>query len=143
MITVFDDASYWLLSSLSYDGQLVIKLAEGIIGPAEEMVINNMSFPGMHPVLVDKQSKLFKITFSKTVAWQVVNETFTTLDKDEKRDNGKFLNIVSNSGYLEYVKQYHGWFEQVLGPGHHYRLITAKEIIDVVSCAEPHITTGH
>jgi len=39
--------------------------------------------------------------------------------------------------YLDYVCASHGWFEEMRGPGKHYRVWTENEVVDVIACEPP------
>jgi hypothetical protein len=49
------------------------------------------------------------------VAWQVVDESYTSFDDYEKRGDSGTLQSLSRSKYLDYVKANHGWFEDLIG----------------------------
>jgi hypothetical protein len=83
------------------------------------------------------ESRRAVVRFSRPVAWQVVDESYTSLDTSEVRDDTCFLSTLTQSAYLEYVETNHGWFKGMVGPAIHYRLWTENEVIDVVAHDEP------
>ena len=50
------------------------------------------------------------VKFQRPVAWQVVDESYTTWDEDEDRDDIGFLQVLSKSKYRDYVDATHGWY---------------------------------
>ena len=79
------------------------------------------------------------VRFEEVVAWQVVDESYTSWDDYEQRDDTNVLQELSRSRYLDYVRDNHGWFQDIIGPAKHYRIWTGDEVVDVVSVSEPEI----
>jgi hypothetical protein len=138
MKTVLDDAKTWFLHALTYEGELRVIVAEGFVETqTQELQIGDHTICGLRPIAVSDQSRLFEIRFPGFVAWQVVDESFTAFDEYEMRDDTRALQTLSRSRYLDYVKENHGWYEDVIGPAKHYRLWTEREVVDVVAYEIP------
>ena len=76
--------------------------------------------------------------FSRPIAWQLVDESFTAGNDYEVREDKFALQVLTKSRYLDYVRANHGWFQDVgRGPAKHYRVWTENEVIDVVTCEAP------
>ncbi len=80
--------------------------------------------------------------FPKTIAWQVVDESYTVWDDYEERDDRNALQIITRSRYLDYVLANHGWFQHWFGPAKQYRVCTVSDVVDVVACSPPTVQPG-
>ena len=135
---MLDDAKSWFLHAMVYQDELRVVIAEGFVGDqTEELRIGDHTIKGLRPVDVSDQSRLFVVRFPRIVACQVVDESFTSFDEYEQRDDTGTLQSLSRSKYLDYVKSNHGWFEDMIGPAKHYRVWTENEVVDVVACEPP------
>lgn len=138
MRTILDDSKTWFLHCLSYDKELKLILIEGIVGTTpEDIKIRDTIICDTYPINTSPSSKMVQIRFPHFIAWQVVDESFTSFDEYEKRDDKSFLQILERSKYFDYVNASHGWYADAIGSGRHYRIWTENEVIDVVSCEEP------
>lgn len=138
MRTILDEAKTWFLHDLSYDESLKIVLIEGMIGTSpEDIRIFDTVIRDTYPINTSPSSRTILIRFSQFVAWQVVNESFTTFDDYEHRDDTGFIQVIERSKYFDYVNANHGWYADVIGVGKHYRIWTENEVIDVIACEEP------
>lgn len=140
MRTILDGAHTWFLHAVVYQDALRVIVAEGITSDqTEELRVGAHTIKDLRSVDVSEKSRLFEIRFGKFVAWQVVDELFTSFDEYEQRDDTGTLQSLSRSKYLDYVNANHGWYEDRAGPAKHYRICTANEIVDVVACESPTI----
>jgi hypothetical protein len=89
------------------------------------------------PIEVRDDSRRMVVRFPRTVAWQVVDESFTSWDDSEERDDKCKIQVITRSKYLDYVHENHGWFREFVGPAKLYRVLTANEVIDVVAYEPP------
>lgn len=139
MKTILDTAKTWFLESISKVDDLCIVLTEGIVGEEEGVKICDVEFSA-RPIETQRNSRKIGITFEDPVAWQVVDESFTTFDESEVRDDTSFLQALTKSTYLDYVNAKHGWYRDIVEKeGIHYRVWTENDQIDVVSCKPPKI----
>ena len=140
MRTILDDVKTWFLHGVVYQDELRVIVAEGFVGDqTEELRIGDHTIRDLRPIDVSDKSRLFVVRFPHFVAWQVVDESFTSFDDYEQRDDTGTLQSLSRSKYLDYVKNNHGWFEDTNGPAKHYRVWTENEVIDVVACKPPSV----
>ena len=138
MRTILDDAKTWFLHKVIYQDELRVIVAEGFVGNRkEELRVGGHTIKDLRTIDVNDKSRLFVVRFIHFVAWQVVDESFTSFDKYEQRDDTGMLQSLSRSKYLDYVKDNHGWFENTIGLAKHYRVWTENEVIDVVACEPP------
>jgi hypothetical protein len=141
MRTILEEAKTWFLHSLSYREKLTITLIEGMVDrESEEVQTRNIIVHGEHRINILPASRVVSIQFSQYIAWQVVNESFTSFDEYEQRDDTGFIQVLGRSKYFDYVNANHGWYADMIGAGKHYRIWTEDEVIDVVTCTEPVIT---
>jgi len=125
---------------LVYQDELRVIVAEGFVGDqTEDLQIGDHTIKDVRTIDVSDNSRLFEIRFPKVVAWQVVNESFTSFDEYEVRDDTGTLQSLSRSKYLDYVNENHGWYDDVIGPAKHYHIWTENEVVDVVACEPPTI----
>jgi hypothetical protein len=137
MRTLLDEAESWFLETLTYAGELTVIVVEGIrSNTPEDKRVGSHVLKGLHAVEAAAGSRRAAIRFPRTIAWQVIDESYTAWDRSEVRDDKGFLVALTQSAYLQYVEAHHGWFKDV-GPAAHYRLWTENEVIDVVAHEEP------
>ena len=146
MRTFLDEARSWFLESLVYSDELHVVLAEGIRSDSSEVLqVGSQVVKDLHALEPSERSRRVAVRFPRTVAWQVVDESYTALDKSEIRDGMEFLVALTQSAYLHYVEAHHGWFKDMVGPATHYRLWTENEVIDAIAHDEPvvQVIKGH
>lgn len=138
MQTVLDSAKTWFLHAVVYDQELHVIVAEGFkAAEPEDIKIGDHVISGSYAIDKSTESHYFCIRFSQFVAWQVVSESFTVFEQEEVRDDTGFIQILEKSAYFSYVNSHHGWYQDVIGPGKHYRIWTEFEVVDVVTCEAP------
>jgi len=127
MRTLLDNAKSWFLESLLYGDQLRVVVVEGIRADTpESLKVGEHVIQNLHALEPSPRSRRAVVLFSQLVAWQVVDESYTLLDKSEVRDDTSFLSTLARSAYLQYVETHHGWFRDMVGPANHYRLWTER-----------------
>jgi hypothetical protein len=152
MKTLLDDLYTSFLHAVIYaEGNLRITVAEGFrAAEPEDIKIGEHVIKGTYAINTSEQSRLVEVGFSRPIAWQLIDESFTSADEYEVREDTFALQVLTQSRYLDYVRANHGWFEDVgRGPAKHYRVWTEREVIDVVACEAPavdlyvgHVTNG-
>lgn len=142
MLTVLDEAEMWQLHAVLYQDDLRLILAEMFVGePNDEHTDPNPTvqklLQGSRPVEVKDESRMMVVRFPQSIAWQVVDESYTSWDDYEERDDTGVIQALSRSKYLDYVNANHGWYRDIIGSAQHYRVWTGNEVIDVISCEKP------
>ena len=140
MKTTLDDARSWFLRELCYARELRIVLIEAITASKpEDIKVGDHIISGVRALESRATSRIVVITFPRVVAWQLVDESFTAFDNYEERDDTSFLQILSRSRYLDYVRTHHGWLEDRMHTAKLYRVWTESDVIDVISPDAPRI----
>jgi len=142
MKTLLDDLYTSFLHAAIYTGgELRIIVAEGFRATEpEDLTIGGHVIKGTYALNTSEQSRLVEIRFCRPIAWQLVDESFSSFDEYEVREDSFALQVLTQSRYLDYVLANHGWFEDMgRGPGKHYRVWTENEVIDVVACQDPKV----
>ncbi len=140
MNTILDKGYTWFLASLLYEDGLTIQLVEGVRRESpQDLKIGDFIIENTYPIETTEGSKQATVKFAIPVAWQLVDESYTSWDKTEVCDTKGFLQVLSKSQYLDFVNANHGWYKDVAGEASHYRLWTENEVIDVVSHDPPEI----
>lgn len=143
MKTILDNCKTLFLDELQYNENLQIIVSEGfVLDENQSIEIGETRINDVKAIERTVDSRQFKVAFdfNDLINFQVINESYTSLDKNEIRDSGGFLQVISGSEYLSFVEKNHGWYKDVINEeGKHYRLWTEDEIIDVVSIKEPKI----
>jgi hypothetical protein len=152
MKTLLDEFHASFLRAAIYtEGDLRIIVAEGFrAAEPEDITIGGHVIKGTYPINTSEESRLVVVRFSRPIAWQLIDESYTAGNDYEVREDKFALQVLTQSRYLDYVRGNHGWFEDMgRGPGKHYRVWTENEVIDVVACEAPtvepyegHITNG-
>lgn len=120
------------------DGELRIVVAEGFKSPRPENIqVGRHTIKDVYALDTSENSRLVEVYFSRPIAWQLVDESFTSADEYEIRDDNCALQVLTQSRYLDHVRAHHGWFEDIRGPGTHYRVWTEDEVVDIVACDPP------
>ena len=140
MKTILDTAYTWFLeSAVKLNELLHITVLEGAVGEEETLTINKVEFK-CNSIDIEDRGKKVRITFSSPVAWQNIDESYSSYDEYEVRDDKSFLQVLTKSRYLDYVNSNHGWYTDMKeGEGKHYRIWTQDDVIDVVSTEPPTI----
>lgn len=105
----------------------------------ESLRVGDVDLNGLRSIDVTNVCGLYEVRFSQFVAWQVVNESFTSIDEYELFEHTGLFCVLSRSRYLDHVNAMHGLYKDLLGLASHYRLQTLDEVIDVVACVPPTI----
>ncbi len=140
MKTLLDDLYTSFLHAAIYtEGDLRIIVAEGFrAAEPEDLRIGGHVLKDTYAINTSEESRLVEVRFSRPIAWQLVDESFTAGNEYEVREDKFALQVLTQSRYLDYVRENHGWFEEMgRGPGKHYRVWTENEVIDVVACEVP------
>lgn len=139
MKTLLDEFYTLFLRAAVYaERELRVTVVEGVrAAEPDDITIGRLVIEGTYALGTSEKSRFAEVRFSEPVAWQLVDESFTTYDDYEVREDRFDLQVISRSKYLDYVRANHGWFEDVRGPAKHYRVWTEDEIVDVVSCTPP------
>jgi hypothetical protein len=137
--TLLDEFHTTFLHAAVYaDGELRVIVAEGFrAAEPEDVTIAGHVIKHTYAINTSEASRFVEVRFSKPIAWQLVDESFTSGDDDEVRDDRCALQVLTRSRYLDYVRANHGWFEDIRGPGEHYRVWTENEVVGVVACEPP------
>ena len=141
MKSVLDEFSAAFLHEATYaDGELRIVVAEGFrAAEPEDITIAGHVIKDTYAVDVAAHSRLVEVRFSRPIAWQMIDESFTSWDEYEVRDDKFALQVLTQSRYLDFVRTHHGWFKDIRGAANHYRVWTENEVVDVVACDPPAI----
>ena len=140
MKTLLDEFYASFLHAAMYtEGDLRIIVAEGFrAAEPEDITIAGRVIKGTYAIDPSEESRLVEVRFSRPIAWQLVDESFTAGNEYELREDKFALQVLTQSRYLDYVLLNHGWFKEMgRGPGKHYRVWTENEVIDVVACEAP------
>lgn len=139
MKTILDEFYTSFLNHAIYaDSHLRVVIAEGFrASEPEDLIVGSHVIRDTFAIFASNESRLIEVQFKSPIAWQIVDESFTAADDYELRDDNGTLQVLIQSKYLDYVRANHGWFEDIRGPGEHYRIWTENEVVDVVACETP------
>ncbi|WP_237228860.1 hypothetical protein [Rubinisphaera sp. JC750] len=144
MQTVLDEAWMWQLHAVLFQDDLRLILTEMFVGDADDTCtdpnpILQKILRETRPTETRDDSRMILVRFPQTVAWQVVDESYTSWDDYEVRDGKGALQVLSRSKYLDYVNANHGWYRDIIGAAEHYRVWTSDAVVDIVACEKPEI----
>ena len=143
MKTILDNCKTLFLDGLLYNESLQLIVSEGfVLDEKQSIKVGKTTIDDVKPIERTANSRQYKVEFDfhDLINFQVINESYTTFDKSEVRDTEGFLQVISNSKYLSFVENSHGWYKDVIdNEGKHYRLWTEDEVIDIISIKEPKI----
>lgn len=143
METILDECYEVEVERVDYrnEGELKIVLIELVKSetPEDVKITEKVTFENSFAIEPVEASRLFMVEFEYAIFHQVLDESYVSQNKDERRDTKGFIQKITKSNYQEYIKTNFGWYEQVIGKGIHYRIRGISEIIDVISCEDPEI----
>jgi hypothetical protein len=142
MKTILDEFYERFIHLVSYTNcELRIVVAEGFRAekPEDRTILGHV-INGLYAIDTSDRSRLVEVRFYRPIAWHLVDEAFTSWDEYEVREDKFSLQILTKSRYLDFIQSHHGWFKEMRGPGAHYRLLTANEIVDVIACDPPEVS---
>ena len=137
------ESEWWYLESLVTSSRKIeIILIEGITGADDQEIdIGGKPFVVGKSIDVMPQSRRVQLVFERYVAFQVLDESFSSYDDTEvherERTDKLFYQTITQSKYLEYVNREHGWYADVVGSAKQYRIWTLDDVIEVVAYEEP------
>jgi hypothetical protein len=139
MQSLLDEFHASFLHAVIYaEAELRIIVAEGFrAAEPKDIAIAGHVIKGCYAIDTSEKSRLVEVRFNAPIAWQLVDESFTADNDYEVREDKFALQVLTQSRYLDYVRANHGWFEDMRGPGKHYRVWTENEVLDVVACEPP------
>lgn len=143
MKTLLDDFYTSFLHAAIYnEGALRVIVAEGFLATElTKITITEDLFKEGYAIDTSEESRFAEVRFNSPIAWQLVDESFTSGDCYEVHEDDFALQVLTKSKYLDYVRANHGWFESIKKElGKHYRVWTQNEVIDVVTCEPPVVT---
>ena len=137
MRTALDDARTWFFAGLNYEEEIAVCIVEGVVEPdVQDVVVGDVAMVKNGRAVVRSNDRAV-VRFPSAVAWQVVDESYTTNLDAERLNSTGFISVLAKSPYLDYVHSCHGWFRDVIGPAKHYRLWTEDVVLDVVGLEPP------
>jgi hypothetical protein len=117
MKTIFDEAQRLFVHEIVNDGYFNILVSDG-----------------------EPEAPVYKIHFDSVIAWQGIDEIYTTWDEYEQRDATGYFQELTRSRFLDYLHLHHGWlFEKEKGV-RHFRICAWDYVVDVVTVASPVIS---
>ncbi len=105
----------------------------------EDIQIGDVVIEGGHSIDADETLPILRIEFDWYIAYSVINESFTVMDKYEVFE-GKTFRIYSKSRYLDFINISTIASDFHPGPFKHYGIVALNHIIDVVSTEPPTIS---
>lgn len=143
MKTLLDKCHTLFLNKIEYQGadELKIFMIEGIPSESVETVhLGESKLGDCTPIQIQDNSKAFIVNFNFPVAWQVIDESHTTFNKNEGRDSKDFIQIIQNSAYHNYISSNSCLQDYVKEMAKHYRIWSEDEIIEIISTEKPSIS---
>jgi len=141
MKTLLDEFHSSFLHAVAYtDATLRVIVAEGFrAAEPQDITIAGHVIKDTYAIDTSEESRIVEVRFQRPIAWQVVDESFTAGTEYEVREDAFALQVLTRSWYLEYIRANHGWFEDIRGPGKHYRVWTENKVVDVIACEPPSV----
>lgn len=139
METVLDTGHSWLLEGLVYRDALEIHVVEGIRSAEQQKLqIAGVDLGEGYSINVTEKSRHFLVVFEDVLAYQVLNESYTTADEYEIRTKG-VLCRYERSHYLDFIQSSTLIDSFRLNAYTHFALVLQDDIIDVIAELEPKI----
>ena len=103
----------------------------------EALVINDVTLNDVRPIIEDNNLSI-KVLFPSYVAYNVRNETYTTLN-DYDLFEGNIVREYNRSRYLEYIMADTIATDNWPGKLRHFGICCGWHVIDVISVDEPEV----
>ncbi len=153
MKSLLDGLTPCVLESARYQVELLLVVAQLHKGKPEPRTLSRNEVDALEPAeriryelrtetvptYVDAASPRAVVRFRHVIAWQVVDESFTVLEKDAQRDSMDVIRVIGKSRYLDYLVANHGWYDFMRQPAKLYEVVTLSEIIFVLSSEPPEV----
>ena len=142
MGTILDTGHSWLLERLTYRDGLQIYVVEGIrSAEPQKLQIASVDLGEGYSTDVNEESRHFLVVFEHVLAYQVLNESYTTRDEYEIRTNG-VLSRYERSHYLDFIRSATLIDSLRANAYTHFALTLQDDIIDVIAESEPKINNA-
>lgn len=105
----------------------------------ETPISENDNFSSHEAFDVDETLPILRLQFDFYIAYSVLNESFTALDKYEDYE-GRGFSLYSKSRYLDFIEMGTTADEEHPGPYKHYGINALNHTIDVVSTEPPRVS---
>lgn len=139
METILDTGHSWLLESLIYRDALQVHVVEGIrSAEPEKLKIAGVDLGEGYAIDVNEESRHFSVVFEDVIAYQVLNESYTSCDEYEIKTEG-VLCRYERSHYLDFIRSSTLIDSLRANAYTHFALTLQDDIIDVITESEPRI----
>jgi hypothetical protein len=140
-ITAINACSSLFLSEiqeLDYNGlRLVVR--EGLpTGEAGPLQVGDAVISGGTRIEVTEESQTFELIWSRYVAYSVLNESFASVD-DEERYEGNRFRVYVKSRFIDYVLLASFACADYPGPTQHFAVVCENHVVNVISVVQPTI----
>ena len=134
----------YLVSIADKDRFLEIVISKGGKAERDENVLDGKSSVVIKSILEDADRILpdyctaFRISFDNPIAYQVLDESYTAFDDNQKIETGRLFAKLKNSSYLEFISN--TTFADAFSEGfQHYLICTVEKIVDVIAAKKPKV----
>ena len=70
----------------------------------------------------DVPDRLAQITFLAPIMWQQMEESYSSFDEYEIRDDGGLIQLIERSRYFDFVNTTYPWYKDIRGKAMHVRV---------------------
>ncbi|GAC40525.1 hypothetical protein GPSY_4924 [Paraglaciecola psychrophila 170] len=81
----------------------------------------------------DTAKRLAKITFLAPIMWQQMEESHSSFDEYEIRDDGGLIQIIERSRYFDFVNTTYPWYKDIRGKAQHIRVWSQNIVSEVIA----------
>lgn len=141
MDTVLDEADWWFLENLQFEGaHLIVNVAEGITAaqPENFKVGGVEAISDCYPIEITGGSRHVRVEFTRVLAYQVTDESYAASEYGETQ--GGVLSRHTGSAYFKHMLDQSLIPDLVDDAVHHYSLSLADDILDVITTHVPRVT---
>lgn len=110
---------------------------------ADEVIVEVSNVPKVamagRPIVVGPQSRAFRLSWPRYVAYSVANESFHVQGETDRIASGRLLVVYEASDYLNHVRRVTWDVGDAFGPVVHVGIFCLNHVIDVVGFGVPEI----
>jgi hypothetical protein len=146
MQSILDSADAWFFDSAAHklDGALILRLVEGVKGPARQFVdVGGARLGPYFPVQVGPLSRCVEVTFKNALAFFAYNESYDTADPELKKGTGRFLFVAESSSFRRFAESRTSLAQQHAVSYEEFVLCCEDRIFHVLSSDVPEVAALH
>ncbi len=139
VFAAINGCAYLFLSEIEELDQNGLRLVvgEGLpVGKAKPLQIGDAVISGGTTIDVTTESRIFELIWPKYVAYSVLNESFASVDGEERYEGNRFR-VYAKYHFKDYISRASFACAEYPGPTQHHEVVCENHVVDVISTGMP------